>query len=132
MEKLMSVIDRMTGSVAISMTYGVDVRPINDPNLQVARLANQAIVECITTGSTSVDLFPPLKYLPSWVPGASFHEKAKVSRQYAERLREGIFSDGRNKMVISFFRYLYPMKEPNHPRLYSRLTTESNMIHFYH
>lgn len=102
MEKLIGVFDRMTGSVAISMTYGVDIRPNNDPNLQVARLANIAIVEALTTGSTSVDVFPFLKHLPSWLPGTSFHEKAKVSRQYAKNLREGTYSDGRNKMVISF------------------------------
>ena len=104
----MSVIDRMAASVAISMTYGVDNRPINDPNLQVSRLASAAVAECLTTGSTTVDLFPPSKHLPSWVSGASFHEKEKVLRQYAKSLREGIYSEGINKMVISLFRYLYP------------------------
>ena len=101
--------DRMTGSAAISMTYGVDVRPINDPNLQVARLANIAIVDALTTGSTTVDVFPLLKHLPSWLPGTSFHEKAKMSRQYAKDLREGIYSDGRNKMVF-LFSHLYLTK----------------------
>ena len=94
------VIDRMVGSLALSMTYGVDIRPTNDPNLEVARHANAAVTECLTTGSITVDLFPLLKHLPPWVPGASFHQKAKVSRQYAIRLKEGIYSDGRNKMVI--------------------------------
>ena len=106
--------DRMTGSVAISMTYGVDVRPINDPNLQIARLANVAVVEALTTGSTSVDVFPFLKHLPSWVPGASFHEKAKVSREYAKYVREGIYSDGRNKMVILFRIYILMKNLSNH------------------
>ena len=129
-EKLMGAFDRMTGSVAISMTYGVDIRPTNDPNLQVARLANVAVVEALTTGSTSVDVFPFLKHLPSWAPGASFHEKAKVSREYAKYVREGVYSDGRNKMVIPLF-HLYP-HEPNHPRLYSRPTTESSKSPFYH
>jgi hypothetical protein len=110
MEKLMSVIDRMTGSVAISMTYGVDILPINDPNLQVARLASAAVVEALTAGSNSVDMFPLLKHLPSWVPGASFHEKAKVSRKYAKCVRDGTYSAGRNKMVISFFWHLYLTK----------------------
>ena len=104
-EKLMTVIDRMTGSVAISMTYGLDIRPINDPNLQITKLATTAVSDCLTSG-TMVDVFPLLKHLPSWVPGTSFHEKAKVSRQYAKYVREGIYSDARNKMVISLFRYL--------------------------
>ena len=98
-EKLMTVIDRMTGSVAISMTYGVDIRPTNDPNLEVTKLASAAVVDCLISGST-VNVFPLLKHLPSWVPGTSFHEKAKVSRQYAKHVREGIYSDARNKMVI--------------------------------
>ena len=103
----MSVFHRMTGSVAISMTYGVDILPINDPNLHVARLASEAVVEALTAGSTSVDIFPYLKHLPSWVPGTSFHEKAKASRQYAKYVRDGIYSAGRNKMVLSLFWHLY-------------------------
>ena len=124
----------MTGSVAISMTYGVDIRSTNDPNLRVARLANVAVVEALTTGSTSVDLFPFLKHLPSWAPGASFHQKAKVSREYAKYVREGVYSDGKNKIVILFFFFcIYMlMKKPNNPRLYSCLTTESNKSPFYH
>ena len=110
MEKLMSVFHRMTGSVAISMTYGVDILPINDPNLHVARLASAAVVEALTAGSTSVDIFPYLKHLPSWVPGTSFHEKAKMSQQYAKYVRDGIYSAGRNKMVISLFWHLYLTK----------------------
>jgi hypothetical protein len=46
-------------------------------------------------------MFPLLKHLPSWVPGASFHGKAKMSQQYAKYVRDGIYSAGRNKMVIS-------------------------------
>ena len=89
------------------MTYGVDIRPIKDPNLQVAKLAIDAVVECLTTGSSTVDIFPFLKHLPSWVPGASFQEKAKVSRQHAKSLREGIFYEGRNKMVIFSLSAIY-------------------------
>lgn len=89
----------MTGSVAISTTYGVDIRPTNDPNLQVARLANAAVVQWLTTGSNLVDMFPLLKYLPPWAPGASFHATAKILRRLAKQLREGIYFEGRNKMV---------------------------------
>ena len=105
MENLMGATDRMTGSVAISMTYGVDIRPINDPNLQVTRLANAAIIDAMITGSTTVDLFPLMKHLPSWAPGTSFLEKAKVSRRYAKHVRDGVYTNGINKMVISLLRY---------------------------
>ena len=130
-EKLMSIIDRMTGSVAISMTYGVDIRPIDDPNLQVARLANEIVIECLITGSTTVDLFPLLKYVPSWVPGASFHEKAKVSRQYAKLLREGLYSEGKNKMVISLSGIYISethWHEPNHPELQANKGVEHDSL----
>ena len=106
--KVMSVIDRMTGSVSISMTYGVDVHPTNDQNLHIARLASAVISTCLTTGSSSVDLFPLLKHLPAWVPGTSFHATAKVARQHAKHLRERTYSEGRNKMVISLSRIYIP------------------------
>src|SRR5882757_1736197 len=103
----------MTGSVSISMTYGVDVRPTNDPNLQVAKLASAAILECLTTGSSLVDMFPLLQHLPPWAPGASFHATAKMARQRAKHLREGIYAEGRNKMVNLFcFPYIYITKGP--------------------
>ena len=98
------VVDSMTGSVAISMTYGVDIRPTNDPNLQIAKLASAAVVECLTTGSILVDMFPLMKHLPAWAPGAGFQTTAKTARQRAEQLRAGIYSEGRQKMVISWFR----------------------------
>ena len=103
----MSLIDRMTGSTAISMTYGVDIRPTDDPNLQIAKLATEVIVQCLTTGSNLVDMFPLLKHLPPWVPGASFHATAKVARERAKHLRDGIYAEARNKMVISFLSRTY-------------------------
>ena len=112
----MSIIDRMSGSTAISMTYGVDIRPTNDPNLQVARLASVAVAQCWTTGSNSVDLFPLLKHLPPWVPGTSFHATAKVARQCAKHLRDGIYTEARNKMVIfSVSHLLYSTRNLIHP-----------------
>jgi hypothetical protein len=99
----------MTGSVAISMTYGVDVRPTDDPNIQIAKLASAAVTECLTSGSSLVDMFPLMKHLPAWAPGATFQTTAKMARQRAESLRAGIYSEGRQKMVISWSRIYIPL-----------------------
>jgi len=39
---------------------------------EIALLARQTIRECLIVGSALVDMFPVLKYLPTWFPGAGF------------------------------------------------------------
>lgn len=81
------------------MTYGVDILPENDPNLQLARRASIAVNQSLETGSRFVDLIPVLKYLPAWFPGASFQKVAAQSRIMASNLREGIFTEAHKKWV---------------------------------
>jgi hypothetical protein len=89
----------MVGSVAISMTYGVDILPDEDPNLQIARDAAQSIRESLIIGSATVDMIPWLKYLPNWFPGSRFQQIAARSRVRVEKLREGIFAQALQKWV---------------------------------
>lgn len=87
----------MTGAISISMTYGLDISPENDPNFEIALLARQTIHDCLTTGSAIVDMVPVLKYLPTWFPGANFHRIAAKSRVYAAKSRDCIFDNAFQK-----------------------------------
>lgn len=89
----------MIGSITLSMTYGVDILPENDPNMQLAHEGGKAVGEALVAGSKIVDVMPLLKYLPVWFPGASFQKAAARSRVQAEKLREGIFAQAHKKWV---------------------------------
>ncbi len=81
------------------MTYGVDILPENDPNMQLARDGGKAVGEALRAGSKMVDILPVLKYLPAWFPGASFQKVAERSRTQVEKLREGTFAQSQQKWV---------------------------------
>jgi hypothetical protein len=89
----------MVGALALSMTYGLDILPENDPNMEIAQLTNKAVEELLTAGYSIVDIIPMLKYLPSWLPGGGFQSMAARSREQASKLRDGIFQDAYNKWV---------------------------------
>jgi len=97
----------MTGAISISMTYGIDISSENDPNFEIALLARQTIRECLTVGSALVDMFPTLKYLPTWFPGAKFHRTAAKSRVYAAKSRDCIFDNAYQKWVCSVWHFSY-------------------------
>jgi len=40
------------------------------------------------SGTYLVDIFPTLRHVPSWVPGATFQKEAKVYRQIQDEFRQ--------------------------------------------
>jgi hypothetical protein len=46
------------------------------------------LVDLAGSGTYLVDIFPILRYVPSWVPGATFQKEAKIYRQLQEEVRQ--------------------------------------------
>jgi hypothetical protein len=44
----------------------------------------QSVDDITGSGTYLVDIFPILRYVPGWVPGAAFQKKAKIYRQLQE------------------------------------------------
>jgi hypothetical protein len=53
------------------------VQPKNDPFIDIAEQATDAIGCSLNSGSYLVDQIPVLKHLPDWFPGAGFKAQAK-------------------------------------------------------
>jgi hypothetical protein len=54
------------------MTYGINIRPYDDPLIAIAEKASGTMRELMIAGTFLVDIIPILKYVPSWFPGAKF------------------------------------------------------------
>ena len=96
----------LVGSITLSMTYSMSVRPYNDPNIAIAEESLVALAEIAVTGAFLVDILPILKYVPDWFPGANFHRKAAIMRKQSENMRNGPFAETKKLMVFvpqSFF-----------------------------
>ena len=74
--------------------YGIAVQESDDPYISVAEEVLNGLAEAALPGAFLVDLFPFLRYVPSWFPSAGFQKKAA-------RWREGI-----NTMAERPFRHV--------------------------
>ncbi|KAF5324094.1 hypothetical protein D9619_011206 [Psilocybe cf. subviscida] len=77
---------RLAGESIITTVYGITMEENNDPYLAIAEEGSRSIIEGAVVGAFLVDVMPFLKYLPAWIPGASFQRKAMAWRQASQRL----------------------------------------------
>ena len=95
----------MAGDTIITIAYGLDVKPKNDPYIQIAEEAIRTSAEAAVPGAFWVDALPILKYVPAWMPGASFKRKAREWKIITERILNAPFECFLREMVcqIDFF-----------------------------
>ena len=73
----------------MKIVYGIAVQESDDPYITIAEEVLSGLAEAGIPGTFWVDMFPILKYVPSWFPGAGFQKKAA-------RWREGIMAMSEN------------------------------------
>ncbi|KAJ7128675.1 cytochrome P450 [Mycena epipterygia] len=88
---------QMAGEVIMSMAYGIDVLPSNDPHVALANEAVHSMVVAVVQGYL-VDVFPTLKHVPKWFPGAEFKRKAEGWRKLARAMLEVPFAETKRQM----------------------------------
>ena len=93
------------GGIAISLAYGLDIKETDDPHVKRAEKAMKSIEDITGSGTYLVDIFPILRYVPSWVPGATFQKEAKIYRQLQEDSLHSPFED----TVKNIVRLIYKM-----------------------
>ena len=90
----------LVGSIILSMTYSINVRPYNDPYIKIAEEAIGTLTELFTPGAFVVlDIIPVLKHLPEWFPGATFRSKAAEMQKHAAIMRNTTFAATEELMV---------------------------------
>ncbi|KIJ28821.1 hypothetical protein M422DRAFT_189274 [Sphaerobolus stellatus SS14] len=62
--------------------YDIHIKSENDPYIHAAEEAMNAAGEAAAPGRFMVDMIPWMKYIPEWVPGASFKKQARIWRKY--------------------------------------------------
>ena len=82
------------------MTYSINVQPYNDPYIKIAEEAVATNAELLIPGAFLVDIFPILKYVPEWFPGAKFQSTAAITRKHAARIRNTTFAATEELMVL--------------------------------
>lgn len=97
---LLTVVNvRFAGSIILQLMYGYEVLEEGDPVIPVVDLVTEQFSEATAPGAFLVDVFPLLRYVPSWVPGAGFQKTALELKQSLYEMRDLPYSLMRQQMV---------------------------------
>ncbi|KAF4616266.1 hypothetical protein D9613_008317 [Agrocybe pediades] len=102
-EAVVSNAKYMAGEVVMSIAYGIDVLPKDDPYITAAEQGVHPLVAAGVPGAFLVDVLPILKYVPEWVPGAGFKKKAREWRRLAQLMVEKPFEAAKKMMADGEF-----------------------------
>ena len=87
----------------MKIIYGIDVQESEDPYILTAEEAVVGFNKAGVPGAFLVDIFPILKHVPSWFPGAGFQRKAAHWRAVNVSLVENPFRYVKEQLVRDFF-----------------------------
>ena len=93
----------LSTAIIMKISYGIDVQETDDPYVSLAEDALEGISQAAVLGNFWVDLFPILKYVPSWFPGAGFQKKAAHWRKVNAALSEKPFRYVQEQLVGAIF-----------------------------
>ncbi|KAK1232038.1 hypothetical protein PQX77_004821, partial [Marasmius sp. AFHP31] len=81
-------INHFAGSTVLKVIYGYTLKTENDPYIEMLYKAVDGLGPAMDHGAFWIDYLPILKYVPAWLPGASFKRNAKKWYQDTKELKE--------------------------------------------
>ena len=106
---------RFVGSTIIRIAYGS-----SDPKINASRVADvehlvESFVPMLRPGHLLVDFIPLLRYIPSWLPGASWKRELDRIRELAYHMAKSHYIEAKERLVSG----------PYPRQLYSRVDSSS-------
>ncbi|EMD38686.1 hypothetical protein CERSUDRAFT_105266 [Gelatoporia subvermispora B] len=89
----------LAGASIVSISYGIRPKPENDPYIKIGEESLHAIATAADAGTYMVDVFPILKHLPEWFPGAKFKRDAAVFRKWTDALLHTPYNSVKDRMA---------------------------------
>ncbi|KAJ7109594.1 cytochrome P450 [Mycena crocata] len=86
------------GELIMSVAYGIDILPTEDPYITLARKAVHTFTLANVPGRYLVNTFPILKHVPSWFPGAGFKRQAAEWKKLSRGMLELPFAETKRQM----------------------------------
>lgn len=96
----------------MSITYGIPVRRTNDPQVILSDDVFTTMSGAAAPGKYLVNVLPILKYVPEWVPGATFQKVARGIRERADQAKEEPYQHALNCMVSPPYRIYFSALNP--------------------
>jgi len=88
-----------SAGIILGIVYGYDVEPVNDRFVALAEQMVETVTKAVNPGAYMVNVFPSLKYIPSWFPGVGFKKFAAEGRRLAQDLLQLPFEAVERRMA---------------------------------
>jgi cytochrome P450 len=88
-----------SAAVIMATVYGHNVTSTSDHFVDIAEKAVTKASENLLPGATLVNIFPSLRFLPSWLPGVKFRQLAANCRLLTEDMQNLPFNLVKRRMV---------------------------------
>lgn len=92
-------LDYVLGGIMMTVAYGLDLAPQNDPYIELAHVALRVLSAAALPGRFLIDVIPSLKYVPPWFPGAEFQRKALGWKKMVDEMIDKPFAASKNVMA---------------------------------
>ncbi|KAI0933847.1 hypothetical protein AcV5_005883 [Taiwanofungus camphoratus] len=93
------LVRRFGSAIVMKITYGHQIESDDDEYIKMTENISDAHAEAGDPGSTPVDIFPILKYLPPWFPGAWFMRVAYEWQWAIKRFHDFPFEEVQSQMA---------------------------------
>jgi hypothetical protein len=101
------IITSVFAATIMKIGYGIAVQESGDPYISLAEEVLKGVGEAGIPGAFLVDLFPIMKYVPSWFPGAGFQKKAARWREATYIMADKPFRQVQKQLVqVHFLEFL--------------------------
>ncbi len=84
------------------MSYGYEVQEKDDPIVDLVDIATEQFSLFTSPGAFLVDVFPMLRYVPAWFPGAGSQKLAVSWRKTIHDMADIPYEFVKNRMVRGF------------------------------
>ncbi|KAJ7251370.1 cytochrome P450 [Mycena rebaudengoi] len=98
-DEVMKHIKHMNGALIMSIAYGIETLPSNDPYMETAEAAIDALAQAAVPGRYLVDVIPVLKYVPAWFIGAGFKRQAREWKKLTDKMAQLPFQTAKRLVV---------------------------------
>ncbi|KAF8951685.1 cytochrome P450 [Flammula alnicola] len=85
-EKFEDHIKMFSVSIPLSMMYGYEAQSVDDPCVEAADESVNLTAQLLVPGGSFVNIFPFLRHVPQWFPGAASQKTAARVRMLTQRM----------------------------------------------
>ena len=98
--------DRVAAAIMMSTVFGHDITPKNDYFVTLAEEAAAIASQNLLPGGAAVNMFPILRYLPTWFPGVQFWRIANNCKILTRQMQDVPFDFVKKHMVTTATQFL--------------------------